>query len=92
MAKVFEGLPNPIEANKVIRSGHVSQSVDAFTAAEAYDITISGSLTVNAGIGTFAPGNYLENGGIMISQNPGALTNSPPLAFMLIQMKLLLLF
>ena len=29
-----------------VKPGHVSQSVDAFTGIEAYDITISGSLTV----------------------------------------------
>ena len=40
----------------IVRPGHVSQSVDAFTGVEAYDITISGSLTVT-GSNEFEIGN-----------------------------------
>jgi hypothetical protein len=32
--------------NSTVRTWHVTQSIDAFTNAVAYDITISGSLTV----------------------------------------------
>ena len=35
-----------INNTSTIQAWHVSQSVDAFTAASAYDITVSGSLTV----------------------------------------------
>lgn len=35
-----------IASGETIRAAHVTQSVDALTGAEAYDITISGSLTV----------------------------------------------
>ena len=38
-----------------VRPGHVSQSVDALTGAEAYDITISGSLTLTGSF-NFTPG------------------------------------
>ena len=35
-----------IQDNNTIRVWHITQSVDAFTGTEAYDITLSGSLTV----------------------------------------------
>jgi len=50
MAKVLEDIFIPgsdeIVQGFAINSWHVSQSVDAFTGAQAYDITISGSLDV----------------------------------------------
>ncbi len=39
-----------IVTRKVVKPWHVSQSVDAFTGTEAYDITISGSLTVTGSV------------------------------------------
>jgi len=39
-----------IVTRKVVRPWHVSQSVDAFTGIEAYDITISGSLTLTGSL------------------------------------------
>jgi hypothetical protein len=39
-----------IVTRKVVKPGHVSQSVDAFTGIEAYDITISGSLTLTGSL------------------------------------------
>jgi hypothetical protein len=39
-----------IVTRKVVKPGHVSQSVDAFTGIEAYDITISGSLTITGSV------------------------------------------
>ena len=39
-----------ITNTSTIQAWHVSQSVDAFTAASAYDITVSGSLTVSGSI------------------------------------------
>jgi hypothetical protein len=44
MAKILD--KSSIVSLGVVRPWHVSQSVDAFTGIEAYDITISGSLTV----------------------------------------------
>jgi hypothetical protein len=83
MAKVFEGLPNPIEANRIIRSGHVSQSVDAFTGAEAYDITISGSLTLTGSAywsgSTDAAGNSIDV--VVIDQNTDKLYTTSSAAF-----------
>ena len=45
MAKILS--KTGIENASTIREGHVSQSIDALSGLEAYDITISGSLTVN---------------------------------------------
>ena len=39
-------LNNAISPGQTIRADHVTQSVDAFTGAEAYDITVSGSLNI----------------------------------------------
>jgi hypothetical protein len=39
-----------IGTGQVIQPWHISQSVDAFTGAEAYDITISGSLVTTGSI------------------------------------------
>jgi len=48
----------------VIRPWHVTQSIDAFTGVEAYDITLSGSLTVTGsvfidGLSSGSPSNVL---------------------------------
>jgi hypothetical protein len=44
MAKILD--KSSIVSLGVVRPWHVSQSVDAFTGIDAYDITLSGSLTV----------------------------------------------
>lgn len=59
MAKTFQEIPNNVETGLTIQAGHVSQSIDAFTGVEAYDITLSGSLTVTGSIKT----NGLEDAG-----------------------------
>jgi hypothetical protein len=49
MAKVLQNIftsNDQISQSATVQSWHVSQSVDAFTGASDYDITISGSLTV----------------------------------------------
>lgn len=62
--KQFSGLDS-INQGKTINSWHVSQSVDAFTGAEEYDITISGSLTVQGSGSLYNqisfPGGLTEN-------------------------------
>jgi len=45
MAKILSN--TGIQTGRPVEAHHVSQSVNALTAAEAYDISISGSLTVN---------------------------------------------
>ena len=39
-----------VETNYLVRAWHVSQSIDALTGADDYDITISGSLTVTGSL------------------------------------------
>src|SRR6056300_1679196 len=39
-----------IQNSQTIQAWHVTQSIDALTAAEAYDITISGSLTLTGSV------------------------------------------
>jgi len=48
-----------ISTLQVVRAAQVSQSIDAFTKAEAYDITISGSLTVTGSL-LFSGSNNLD--------------------------------
>ena len=48
MAKTLDN--SGIEAGKNILAGNVSQSIDAFTGDEAYDVTISGSLVVTGSV------------------------------------------
>ena len=51
-----------IQTGQAIEAPHVSQSINAFTGAEAYDITISGSLTVQGPIeGTAGTTNNLTS-------------------------------
>ena len=39
-----------ISSGSVVQTWHVTQSVDAFTGAQAYDITLSGSLTITGSV------------------------------------------
>ena len=47
LKKIFASSTDEIKQAFTINSWHVSQSVDAFTGAQAYDIEISGSLEVD---------------------------------------------
>ena len=44
MAKILSNVN--ILTGQVVEAHHVTQSIDAFTGVEAYDITLSGSLTI----------------------------------------------
>lgn len=48
MAKTLDN--TGIETGRQILAGNVSQSIDAFTGDEAYDVTISGSLIVTGSV------------------------------------------
>jgi hypothetical protein len=48
MAKILT--KNGISSGSIVQPGHVTQSIDAFTGIEAYDITLSGSLTVTGSV------------------------------------------
>ena len=67
MANKFTG--SGISTNLTIYASQVSQSVDAFTAAEEYDIAISGTLAMTGSL-------YLKNGGVDLSQATNGITGS----------------
>ena len=50
LKKIFTEASDEIVQGFTVQSWHVSQSVDALTGAEDYDITISGSLTVTGSV------------------------------------------
>jgi hypothetical protein len=79
LSKTGIGNGNPVEA------GHISQSIDALTGIEAYDITISGSLTllgetIMAGTASHAiTASYAENAG-GTTVDTGSLFNNASLS------------
>jgi hypothetical protein len=48
MAKILS--KTGISSGSIVQVGHVTQSIDAFTGVEAYDITLSGSLIVTGSV------------------------------------------
>jgi hypothetical protein len=50
LKKIFIPTTDEVVQNFPIESWHVSQSVDAFTGTEAYDILLSGSLTITGSV------------------------------------------
>jgi len=66
MAKTLSN--SGITTNDTIRAGHVTQSVDALTGTDAYDITISGSLT--------STGNLINTGGYALFVRSSSIPNS----------------
>jgi hypothetical protein len=48
MAKILS--KTGISSGSIVQAGHVTQSIDAFTGVEAYDITLSGSLIVTGSV------------------------------------------
>ena len=48
MAKILS--KTGISSGSIVQAGHVTQSIDAFTGIEAYDITLSGSLIVTGSV------------------------------------------
>lgn len=65
MALVLKNIFTPgvdqINQNYIIESWHVSQSVDAFTGTQAYDITLSGSFTLTGS--QYVTGSISSSGG-----------------------------
>jgi len=78
MAKVLN-YEAQIGTGQVIQPWHISQSVDAFTGAEAYDITISGSLVTTGsieGTTTLTIGSNHTNTGTCSSIGGGSNNNA----------------
>jgi hypothetical protein len=63
-----------IDQTQTINAWHVTQSVDALTGAAAYDIRISGSLTITGSL--FITGSLTAAGGAYPSTAPTASINT----------------
>lgn len=63
-----------ITTGATVETWHVTQSIDAFTATEAYDISISGSLDVNFGLLTVADTTINMAGGFILYQDITAIS------------------
>ena len=50
LKRIFTPSVDQVDQTYTINAWHVSQSVDALTGADDYDITISGSLTITGSI------------------------------------------
>ena len=50
LKNIFTASVDEIAQTYTIESWHVSQSVDAFTGAEAYDIYLSGSMSITGSL------------------------------------------
>ncbi len=60
-----------IQANTVIKPWHVTQSIDAFTGTQAYDITLSGSLNIIGSLNLNSPvtGNLITSASYAITSS-----------------------
>ena len=82
LKKIFTPSVDQVSQTYTIQSWHVSQSVDALTAAVAYDISISGSLNVTGSsnvtgsltvTGSLANGNVGNSATGLFSHAEGAI-------------------
>jgi len=71
MAKILTQIG--IETGNIVEAYHVSQSIDAFTGAEAYDITLSGSLTVTGSVAINGLSSTSQNNILTINTTTGQL-------------------
>jgi hypothetical protein len=62
-----------IVTRKVVKPGHVSQSVDAFTGIDAYDIIISGSLTITGSVAINGLTNTAQSNVLTVDTTTGQL-------------------
>jgi len=72
MANILD--KNGITTGQTVEAYHVTQSIDAFTGTEAYDITLSGSFTVTGSI--HHEGNQTTDGTITATQFIGPLNGT----------------
>jgi len=85
MAKVLKKIFNPavdeVVQNFTIQSWHVSQSVDAFTGVDAYDITLSGSLVVTGSVAINGLSNVPQNSVLLYDNATGLVYYTASSAF-----------
>jgi hypothetical protein len=73
LKKIFDPGIDEVVQNYTIESWHVSQSVDAFTGTEAYDIILSGSLTVTGSVAINGISDTIQNNVVTIDTTTGQL-------------------
>jgi hypothetical protein len=81
LQKIFTPSVDEVVQNYTIQSWHVSQSVDALTGTEAYDITISGSLVVTGSVAINTLPNSPQNGVVLYDDVTGLLYYTASSAF-----------
>lgn len=81
LKKVFSPTVDEVVQNFTIQSWHVSQSVDAFTGADAYDITLSGSLVVTGSVAINGLTNTIQNSVLTYDVNTGLIYYTASSAF-----------
>jgi len=81
LKKIFDPTIDEVVQNFTIHSWHVSQSVDAFTGADDYDITLSGSLIVTGSVAIHTLPNSPQNGVVLYDDVSGLLYYTASSAF-----------
>jgi hypothetical protein len=81
LKKIFVPNLDQVAQTYTIESWHVSQSVDAFTGAEAYDITLSGSLVVTGSVAINGLSNVLQGDILTYNSNTGLISYTASSAF-----------
>jgi len=74
LQNIFDPLVDEIAQTYTIESWHVSQSVDAFTAATDYDISVSGSITL-VGQMTNGDGSPVASGDFSHAEGDGTVAS-----------------
>ena len=81
LKKIFDPTIDEVVQNFTIQSWHVSQSVDALTGADDYDITISGSLVVTGSVAIHTLSVLPQNGVVLYDDVTGLLYYTASSAF-----------
>ena len=81
LKKIFTAGIDEVTQNYLIESWHVSQSVDAFTGTQAYDITLSGSLAVTGSVAMNGLSNTLQGNVLTYNSSTGLIYYTASSAF-----------
>ena len=81
LKKIFTAGIDEVVQDYTIESWHVSQSVDAFTGTQAYDITLSGSLVVTGSVAINGLSNVFQNDILTYNSNTGLISYTASSAF-----------
>ena len=81
LKKIFTAGIDEVFQDYTIESWHVSQSVDAFTGTQAYDITLSGSLVITGSVAINGLSNALPGNVLTYDSNTGRIYYTASSAF-----------